>query len=129
MEALDADHDGTISAEEISKASESLKSLDKNNDGKLSDDEVRPPRPAPAVRWSRWSPRTRPDVVRARTAQRTMARAVAPVISVQVKADRAIAALAKEDLAMVQVVRRIRPREDPKPGLRYCRPMYGTSWI
>lgn len=43
--ALDADHDGTISADEIAGASEALKSLDKNDDGKLSGDEIHPPRP------------------------------------------------------------------------------------
>src|SRR5690606_33873373 len=43
--ALDADGDGTISAEEIAGASETLKSLDKNDDGKLSRDEIRPPHP------------------------------------------------------------------------------------
>jgi hypothetical protein len=43
--ALDADHDGVISAEEIANASAALKTLDKNNDGKLTEDEIRPPRP------------------------------------------------------------------------------------
>lgn len=46
VRALDTDRDGEISAEEIAKASESLKSLDKNDDGKLTEDELRPPRPA-----------------------------------------------------------------------------------
>lgn len=45
MEALDTDHDHVISAEEIAKASESLKKCDKNGDGKLTEDETRPPRP------------------------------------------------------------------------------------
>jgi hypothetical protein len=45
IEALDADHDHVISAEEIAKASESLKKLDKNGDGKLTEEETRPPHP------------------------------------------------------------------------------------
>jgi hypothetical protein len=44
IEALDLNKDGTIEAEEIAKASESLKTLDKNGDGKLTPDEFRPPR-------------------------------------------------------------------------------------
>ena len=40
--ALDADHDGVISAAEIANAAAALKSLDKNGDGKLTQDEVRP---------------------------------------------------------------------------------------
>ena len=43
--ALDLNHDGVISADEIAKAPESLKKLDKNGDGQLSPDELRPPRP------------------------------------------------------------------------------------
>ncbi len=42
MEALDADHDGVISPEEIKNATAALISLDKNKDGKLTDDEYRP---------------------------------------------------------------------------------------
>lgn len=45
VEALDLNHDGTIDADEIAKASESLKKLDKNSDGKLTPDEFRPQRP------------------------------------------------------------------------------------
>lgn len=45
IEALDLDHDGVISAAEIAKAAESLKKLDKNGDGQLTHDELRPPRP------------------------------------------------------------------------------------
>ena len=41
-EALDANHDGIISAEEIANASAALKKLDKNGDGKLTPDEFRP---------------------------------------------------------------------------------------
>lgn len=42
-EALDTDHDDTISAAEIEKAQESLKTLDENGDGELSPDELRRP--------------------------------------------------------------------------------------
>ena len=42
--ALDVNHDGVIDADEIAKASESLKALDKNGDGKLTPEELRPPR-------------------------------------------------------------------------------------
>lgn len=40
--ALDLDKDGTISKEELAKAVESLMKLDKNGDGVLSADEIRP---------------------------------------------------------------------------------------
>ena len=43
--ALDANHDGVIDAEEIANASEALKKLDKNGDGKLTPDEFLGPRP------------------------------------------------------------------------------------
>ncbi len=42
MAALDTNHDGTLSAEEIKNAPASLKKLDTNGDGKISEDEVRP---------------------------------------------------------------------------------------
>src|SRR5579863_9648340 len=42
FEALDTDHDGIISARELANAATALKSLDKNGDGKLTEDEVRP---------------------------------------------------------------------------------------
>jgi Ca2+-binding EF-hand superfamily protein len=42
FEALDANHDGVISAAELANAATALKSLDKNGDGKLTEDEVRP---------------------------------------------------------------------------------------
>ncbi|HEX4263607.1 MAG TPA: EF-hand domain-containing protein [Verrucomicrobiae bacterium] len=45
MEALDANHDGVIDADEIANASAALKKLDKNGDGKLTQDELRPHRP------------------------------------------------------------------------------------
>lgn len=44
-EALDLNHDGTIDASEIAKASQSLLTLDKNGDGKLTPDEYRPQPP------------------------------------------------------------------------------------
>jgi hypothetical protein len=43
--ALDLNRDGVISADEIAKAADSLKKLDKNGDGQLTPDEWRPPRP------------------------------------------------------------------------------------
>jgi hypothetical protein len=43
--ALDLNKDGAIDADEISKAAKSLKTLDKNHDGKLTDDEYRPKPP------------------------------------------------------------------------------------
>ena len=42
IEALDADHDGVISAEELKNATAALLTLDKNKDGKLTEDEYRP---------------------------------------------------------------------------------------
>lgn len=48
MRALDLDQDGDLSAEEIERASTSLKSLDKNGDGKLAAEELRPPAPPDA---------------------------------------------------------------------------------
>ena len=42
LTALDTDKDGTLSAEEIKNAPASLKKLDKNGDGKITEDEVRP---------------------------------------------------------------------------------------
>ena len=42
VSALDADRDGVISVAEIANASAALKSLDRNGDGKLSLDEMRP---------------------------------------------------------------------------------------
>ena len=40
--ALDTNHDGNISADEIRNAPASLLTLDKNGDGQLTEDEVRP---------------------------------------------------------------------------------------
>ena len=60
--ALDTNGDGVISAAEIKNAFAALKKLDKNNDGKLSPDEVRPSgrpggfgrRPSPAEMITRF---------------------------------------------------------------------------
>lgn len=43
--ALDVNGDGVIDAQEIANASAALKTLDKNGDGKLTRDELHPPRP------------------------------------------------------------------------------------
>ena len=43
--ALDTNHDGVIDANEIANAPAALKTLDKNGDGKLTPDELRPQRP------------------------------------------------------------------------------------
>lgn len=40
--ALDTNHDGEISADEINNAATSLKTLDKNGDGQITEDEVTP---------------------------------------------------------------------------------------
>lgn len=48
VRALDADHDGAISAAEIAAATTALRSLDTNGDGVISVDELHPPRPADA---------------------------------------------------------------------------------
>jgi Ca2+-binding EF-hand superfamily protein len=45
IKALDADADGEISAQEIENAAAALKKLDKNKDGKLTFDELRPEMP------------------------------------------------------------------------------------
>ena len=42
MKVLDTDHDGTLSASEIANASKALVQLDKNGDGIISADEMRP---------------------------------------------------------------------------------------
>jgi hypothetical protein len=45
IQALDANHDGVIDADEIANAVEFLKKLDKNGDGILTPDEFMGPRP------------------------------------------------------------------------------------
>ena len=45
MLALDANGDGIIDEQEIANAPAALKNLDKNGDGKLTPDELRPPLP------------------------------------------------------------------------------------
>lgn len=45
MVVLDANHDGVIDAAEIANASAALLTLDKNGDGQLTREELRPPRP------------------------------------------------------------------------------------
>jgi Ca2+-binding EF-hand superfamily protein len=52
VRALDADYDGVISAGEIASAASSLRVLDTNADGKLSDAELHPAPPADARRPS-----------------------------------------------------------------------------
>jgi len=42
LAALDADHDGEISAAEMQNAPAALKTLDRNHDGKLTPDEILP---------------------------------------------------------------------------------------
>lgn len=44
-EALDADRDGEISADEMKNAAQALAKLDKNENGKLDREELRPPHP------------------------------------------------------------------------------------
>jgi len=46
MLALDVNQDGVIDADEIANAPAALKTLDKNGDGKLTQDELRPTRPS-----------------------------------------------------------------------------------
>ncbi|MBI5774808.1 MAG: hypothetical protein HZA89_13820 [Verrucomicrobia bacterium] len=45
MAALDANNDGVVDESEIANAAAALKKLDKNGDGKLTMDELMPPRP------------------------------------------------------------------------------------
>ncbi|MEM0897557.1 MAG: EF-hand domain-containing protein [Verrucomicrobiota bacterium] len=52
IQALDADGDGVISAEEIENATTALLGLDTDGDGALSEEELRPPRPDRGARDS-----------------------------------------------------------------------------
>ncbi len=45
FDALDTNHDGVISADEIANAATALKTLDKNGDGQITREELRPPPP------------------------------------------------------------------------------------
>lgn len=45
VEVLDADKDGALSSEEVSKSADAIKTLDKDSDGKVSAEELRRPRP------------------------------------------------------------------------------------
>lgn len=45
--AIDADHDGNVSSQEIENSPEALQTLDKNGDGALSPEELRPSGPPP----------------------------------------------------------------------------------
>jgi hypothetical protein len=49
IEALDLNKDGTITADELASASESLKTLDKDGDGTLSPAEIHPHGPPPPM--------------------------------------------------------------------------------
>ena len=50
MAALDGNHDGILDEKEIANASAALKKLDKNQDGKIDREELRPPRPETRAR-------------------------------------------------------------------------------
>jgi hypothetical protein len=54
--ALDSNHDGVLSADEIAGAAKALLTLDKNGDGQLDQSELRPPRPADAPQGDRPPP-------------------------------------------------------------------------
>jgi Ca2+-binding EF-hand superfamily protein len=51
--ALDSNHDHVISADEIAHAPASLRTLDKNSDGRITEDEVRPPQRNPEEQITR----------------------------------------------------------------------------
>lgn len=50
LNALDTDHDGVISSKELASAPTSLKALDKDGNGEISADEIRPRQMTPADR-------------------------------------------------------------------------------
>ena len=56
IEALDADHNGTISADELKNATTALLTLDKNKDGRLTEDEMRPLQPGRGPEGGRGGP-------------------------------------------------------------------------
>ena len=56
MEVLDADHNGIISADELKNATAALLTLDKNKDGKLTEDEMRPQQPGRGAEGGRGGP-------------------------------------------------------------------------
>jgi Ca2+-binding EF-hand superfamily protein len=60
LAALDADRDGELSADEISKAADALKKLDRDGDGKLTRNEIAP-RPPMAGTGTPGNPGERPD--------------------------------------------------------------------
>lgn len=62
INALDTDHDGFVSAGEIEDAAESLKTLDKDGDGSLSPEELRPHGPPPGQRPDGPPPGDEPEV-------------------------------------------------------------------
>lgn len=59
--ALDADHDGKISSDEMANSANALKTLDKNADGQLTAEELHPPRPEGAPGGERKGPPQRPQ--------------------------------------------------------------------
>jgi hypothetical protein len=59
--ALDLDKDGEISSKELAKAATSLAKLDKNKDGVITEEEVRPPRPPGGRRGPGGPPGGGPD--------------------------------------------------------------------
>jgi hypothetical protein len=56
LHAIDTDGDGIISMAEMNHAAESLLKLDKNGDGKLTQDELRPHRPRGGGDGPGWGP-------------------------------------------------------------------------
>lgn len=58
---FDTNHDGSLSASEISAAAEVLRKLDKNHDGVLTADELRPAHPPRPPHGSFGEPRPRED--------------------------------------------------------------------